>query len=221
MMMKEKLFSGVMAGAYIALGAMTYLSIPNSTVGALFFAAGIFLVFNFSNMLFTRVCPLSAATGEYGMKDMAVAWIGNGLGAGIVATAAHFCRFEGKIAEKLAPVAEGKLADGPLSLFVMGVFCAVFVSYAVLLGKKHKSGSFAQIFYVWLMITAFVFGGYDHIVANMYYLAAYSWAFGADWLMICKVLFFVTAGNVAGGLLIGFLEKKYMVTEKLPGLTKM
>ena len=218
--MREKFISGVMAGAYIALGAMTYLSIPDSTVGALFFATGIFLVFNFCNMLVTRVCPLTAATREYGAGDIAVAWIGNGIGAALVATIGHFCRFEAKIADKLAPIAEGKLADTPLSLFIMGFFCAVFVSYAVLLGKKHAAGSFAQIFYVWLLITAFVFGGYDHIVANMYYLAAYSWAFGADWLMIGKVLLFVTLGNLAAGLLIGFAERKFVLTEKLPGLSK-
>lgn len=208
--MKSKFFNGIMAGAYIALGAMGFLIIPNQIVATLFFAAGIFLVFNFSNMLFTRVCPLIAATGEYNALDLTVTWLGNALGTTIVATVGHFCRFESKILERLQPIVETKLSDTPLSLFIMGIFCAVFVSYAVLLGKKYPAGSFPQIFYVWLLITVFVFGGYDHIVANMYYLAAYSWSYGIQITGFLKVLTTVTAGNIVGGLLIGFIEKKHL-----------
>lgn len=208
--MKQNFFSGLMAGAYISLGAMTFLIIPNQIVASLFFATGIFLVFNFSNMLFTRVCPLMVATKEYGVIDLVMAWLGNGVGAFIIATLVHFCRFEGKILERLQPIVDTKLADSPLSLFIMGIICAIFVSYAVLLGKKYPKGSFPQIFYVWLLITAFVFGGYDHIVANMYYLSAYGWAFSVQVMPFLKVLGIVTAGNIVGGLLIGSLEKKHL-----------
>lgn len=208
--MKSTFFSGVMAGAYIALGAMTFLIIPNQIVATLFFATGIFLVFNFSNMLFTRVCPLMAATGEYNAIDLTFTWLGNAVGTALVATISHFCRFESKILERLQPIVETKLSDTPLSLFIMGVICAVFVSYAVFLGKKYPAGSFPQIFYVWLLITAFVFGGYDHIVANMYYLAAYAWAFKIPVMGFLKVIVIVTAGNIAGGLLIGSIEKKHL-----------
>lgn len=208
--MKSNFFSGVMAGAYIALGAMTYLIIPSPIVGTLFFATGIFLVFNFNNMLFTRVCPLIAATGEYNAKDLAVTWLGNAVGTTLVASISHFCRFESKILDRLQSIVELKLIDSPLSLFIMAVFCAVFVSYAVLLGKKYPAGSFPQIFYVWLLITAFVFGGFDHIVANMYYLAAYAWAFGIQITGFLKIIIVVTAGNIVGGLLIGSIEKKHL-----------
>ena len=44
-----------MAGIFISMGAMVYLSIPNKTVGSLFFSTGIFLVLNLHNMLITRV----------------------------------------------------------------------------------------------------------------------------------------------------------------------
>ncbi|WP_461811020.1 formate/nitrite transporter family protein [Faecalimonas sp.] len=208
--MKQNFFSGLMAGTYIALGAITFLIIPNQIVASLFFATGIFLVFNFSNMLFTRVCPLMIATKEYGIKDLIVTWMGNGVGTFIIATLIHFCRFEDKILERLQPIVDTKLSDSPLSLFIMGIICAVFVSYAVFLGKKYPKGSFPQIFYVWLLITAFVFGGYDHIVANMYYLSAYGWAFGVEIIPFLKVLGIVTAGNIVGGLLIGSLEKKHL-----------
>ena len=63
--MKEKWISSIMAGIFISLGAMTYLSIPNNLVGSLFFSTGIFLVMNLHNMLVTRVIPLMVYSGEY------------------------------------------------------------------------------------------------------------------------------------------------------------
>ena len=38
--MKEKWMSSVMAGVFISMGAMTYLAIPNTLVGSLFFCGG-------------------------------------------------------------------------------------------------------------------------------------------------------------------------------------
>lgn len=204
--MSSRFLSAVMAGAYIALGAMVYLMIPDQTVASLFFATGIFLVFHFRNMLFTRVCPLWIADGAYGPADLACAWAGNAAGAFLVALLGHFSRFEGKAAERLLPLCEAKLADTPLSLFVMGFFCAVFVSYAVLLGRRYPAGSFPQTFYVWFLITAFVFGGFEHIVADMYYLSACGLAAGLDAADAAKVCLFVTLGNLSGGVLIGYID---------------
>lgn len=214
-MTKQKFLSAIMVGGYISLGAMTYLMIPNTMVASLFFATGIFLVFNFNNMLFTRVCPLTAATGEYKPIDWLCAWVGNAVGAFLVASIAHFSRFEGKIAERLQSVGQMKLDDSFISLVIMGFFCAVLVSYAVLIGKKFKAGSFPQIFFVWLFITAFVFCGFDHIVANMYYISAYSLAFGVQPLKIILSLAAVTIGNIIGGLLIGTIEKKHIPDQPL------
>lgn len=49
-----------MAGSFISMGAMVYLSIPNTIVGSLFFSTGIFLVLNFHNMLVACDPSLSA-----------------------------------------------------------------------------------------------------------------------------------------------------------------
>lgn len=56
--MKGKWVSSIMAGIFIAMGAMVYLSVPNTLIGSMLFATGIFLVLNLHNMLITRVCPL-------------------------------------------------------------------------------------------------------------------------------------------------------------------
>ena len=91
--MKEKWISSIMAGIYIAMGAMVYLSISDKLAASLFFATGILLVLNLHNRLFTRVCPLFAYNGSYRPGDLFIAWIGHGIGTALVAILLHFTRF--------------------------------------------------------------------------------------------------------------------------------
>lgn len=199
--MTGKWFSSIMAGIFIAMGAMVYLAIPNTLVGSLFFSTGIFLVLNLHNMLFTRVCPLKVY-GQYQWKDMGIAWIGNGVGTFVAAVAVSFTRFSDTISESVKKIGETKLSDSPESLLILGILCAFFVAFAVIVGAKQEQGSFGQIFYVWLFITAFVYCGFEHIVADMFYISCYALNYGAQVMDVIKVLFWVTAGNIIGGLFI-------------------
>lgn len=208
-MMKEKWVSSIIAGVYIAMGAMVYLSISDKLVASLFFSVGILLVLNLHNRLFTRVCPLSAYNGSYKPSDLIISWIGNGIGTGIVALAIHFTRFETGILKRIEEIVIPKLEDSPISLLILGIFCALFVAFAVFVGGiRQKEGSFAQIFYVWLFITAFVFCGFEHIVADMYYLSVYALNYSVSITAIGKVLLWVTMGNIVGGTVVGYLLRK-------------
>ena len=207
--MKEKWISSVMAGIFIAMGAMVYLSIPNTIVASLFFSTGILLVLNLHNMLLTRVWPMTVYNGSYRLSDSVIAWVGNGIGTILVAVLIHFTRFEKGILEKIEGIGKTKLSDDPASLIILGVFCAMFVAFAVFVGGvKQKNGSFAQIFYVWLFITAFVFCGFEHIIADMYYLSVYILNFGALQMDVEKVLICVTVGNLIGGGFVGYAVRK-------------
>ncbi len=206
--MMQKWISSVLAGVFISMGAMVYLSIPNALAGSLFFATGIFLVLNLHNMLFTRVCPLMIYDHQYNWGDVGIAWLGNGIGAFLSAAAVSFTRFGNTLAEAVAGIGETKLGDSPLSLFILGIFCAFFVAFAVLVGAKQRQGSFGQIFYVWLFITAFVFCGFEHIVADMFYISCYALNYGVQGPDVVKVLVCVTAGNIAGGLFIAWVVRE-------------
>ena len=94
------------------------------------------------------------------------------------------------------------------ALFLLGILCACFVAFAVLIGAKQEQGSFGRFFYVWLFITAFVFCGFEHIVADMFYLSCLRAVFWCRALSVIKVLGCVTAGNLAGGLFIAWAVRK-------------
>ena len=174
----------------------------------MFFATGIFLVLTLHNMLITRVCPLMVYDHKYHWSDIGISWVGNGLGTLIAALVVYFTRFESVISDSIKKIGETKLNDSPQSLFLLGILCACFVAFAVLIGAKQEKGSFGQIFYVWLFITAFVYCGFEHIVADMFYLSCYALNFGADILQVVKVLVCVTAGNLLGGLFIAWAVRK-------------
>ena len=94
-------------------------------------------------------------------------------------------------------------------MLVKKLFCGLFVAFAVFVGGiRQKQGSFAQIFYVWLFITAFVLCGFEHIVADMFYISCYALYYGVQAADVIKILVFVSAGNTAGGLFIAWAVKK-------------
>lgn len=207
--MKEKWISSILAGFYIAMGAMVYLSISDKIIASFFFATGILLVLNLHNRLFTRVCPLAVYDRSYGLSDLVIAWIGNGAGTGIAAILIHFTRFEAGILDRVKEIVTPKLQDSPSSLLLLGIFCALFVAFAVFVGGiRQRQGSFAQIFYVWLFITAFVCCGFEHIVADMFYLCVYALHFSVSPGAVLKVLICVTIGNVIGGVFVGFFIRR-------------
>lgn len=213
--MKEKWISSIIAGVYIAMGAMVYLSISDKIIASFFFSTGILLVLNLHNRLFTRVCPLGVYDRSYHFIDMAIAWIGNGIGTLLVAVLIHFTRFEAGILERVKEIVTPKIDDSPISLILLGIFCGLFVAFAVFVGGiRQKQGSFAQIFYVWLFITAFVFCGFEHIVADMYYLSVYGLNFSIAPDQILKVLVCVTIGNVIGGAAVGYSIRRLDVSSK-------
>ncbi len=203
---KDKIVSAIFAGMYIGLGGTIYLLCPDKMIGSMFFSTGIFLVFMFKNYLFTRIVPLSAATKDYGIVDIVIAWVGNLIGGTLYSFAITNTRLVDKLAEKIVPVVTTKVEDTFLSLIIMGFFCAVLVSFSVIACYKNHDNKGIAVFFYFVMVTAFIFLGFDHIVANFFYFSLYSFTHGFLVSMIpCAIA--VTIGNALGGLFIGYFEK--------------
>ena len=101
-------------------------------------------------------------------------------------------------AKTLPYIAAG--AAGLWSAFLKGIACNILVNVAILLGlsAKNMSGKFLGI---WFPIMAFVACGFEHSVANMYFIPAgimlganVTWAQFIEWNLIP-----VTLGNIVGG----------------------
>lgn len=196
-MEKFRIFlSSILAGMAIAIGGIANLTLENKVAGAIFFTAGLFTVCVFGFHLFTgKVCYVFENKAGY-IIDLAVIWLGNLAGAVITGFLILQTRISG-INEKAITMVSGKLSQSPLSVFILGIFCNIMIYIAVegYRSCKHEIGKYLAIFFG---VTVFVLCGFEHCVANMFYLTmANAWDQKALLFLLIN-----TAGNIVGGMLI-------------------
>ncbi len=196
-MEKFRIFlSSILAGMAIAIGGIANLTLENKVAGAIFFTAGLFTVCVFGFHLFTgKVCYVFENKAGY-IIDLIVIWLGNLAGAVITGFLILQTRISG-INEKAITMAANKLSQSPLSVFILGIFCNIMIYIAVegYRSCKHEIGKYLAIFFG---VTVFVLCGFEHCVANMFYLTmANAWDQKALLFLLIN-----TAGNIVGGMLI-------------------
>ena len=230
---------GLLAGAFIAcaaVGANTALStVDNPSLGKLaaacVFPGGLAMVLLAGSELFTGNCllviPLLQREIGWGglLRNWLFVYIGNLLGSllivGLAAGGSQWGLFSGQLAVTTMKVAAGKVALSFPAAFCLGVGCNFLVCIAVWISFAADSvgGKLAGLFFP---IMLFVLSGFEHSVANMYYIpagivaaadpvwAAQAAKAGVDlssltWsAFFCRNLLPVTLGNIVGGsLLVG------------------
>ena len=104
--------------------------------------------------------------------------------------------------ERAAAMCEVKFSDSLLSVFILAIFCNILIYIAVegFARHPHQIGKYLSLFFG---VTIFILCGFEHCVANMYYISmANAWS--------AKALVFIlvnTLGNAVGGLLIPVMRK--------------
>lgn len=176
------------AGAFIAFGGLfftVFLSDPTlgwgaqRFVGGLAFCLGLVLVLICGAELFTgnslMVCALKSKkiTLVQMFKAWAVLWIGNFAGALFVVFLIYMAaiyKLNGEaVANTMVSVAAGKVAIDAVTIFFRGILCNIFVCLAVWIGTAGKT-VVDKVVGILLPIAAFVACGFEHCVANMYFL---------------------------------------------------
>ncbi len=179
----------VLAGAFIGLGAMFATTVTAGAgelpygvaklLGGAVFSLGLVLVMVGGGQLFTgdALMVMAWASGRIRKRQMmrvwTVVWLGNLVGA--VATAALVFASgqhgfgDGAIGEAAVKIAAAKSALPVGQAFVLGVLCNVLVCMAVWLALAGRSVT-DKILGLSLPVTAFVAAGFEHSVANMYFV---------------------------------------------------
>ncbi len=212
----------VLAGAFIALGGVFYSVVisgselgfgPTRLLGGIAFSLGLILVVCAGAELFTgnNLLVMAWSSGLIGsgevMRNWVVVYLGNIVGAlGTVA----LC-YLGEVhtlggAEGLEPllirIGDAKAALSPMRAFVLGILCNALVCLAVWLTLGCRSVT-DKVLAILLPIAAFVACGFEHCVANWFFLPYAALLGDAEQgLSIAGAgsnLLFVTLGNVVGG----------------------
>lgn len=189
MSVTNQLILSVMAGAFIALGAagscvavhtVESAGVAKALAGALF-AAGLIMVVVAGGELFTgnSLMLMAMAEGRISPWQLLRSWLvvyaGNFAGAlltaGLVCLSGQWGMSGGLLGASVIKTAVGKTALSFQNAFFLGVLCNWLVCLAVWMSfaARDIAGKVLVIFFpIWIFVTS----GFEHSVANMYYIPA-------------------------------------------------
>lgn len=164
------LFKSFLAEIMIAIGGTVFLSIENKVIGASLFSIGLFGVLIYNLNLYTgKIGYLITNFNLKYIKELIITLIGNFIGACSVGFILRYTRIYDKIYEKSLILANTKLNDNILSIFILSIFCGLLMYYAVNGFKKQTD--FGKYLVVYLGVAVFILCGFEHCIANMYYFS--------------------------------------------------
>lgn len=180
---------GILAGFFIGMGATVtntagaMLTNPSvvKIVSGLLFPFGLIMVILTGSELFTGNCliTISILEKKADWKGMLYNWLwvylGNFIGSLLLATANAFSGMmnlgSNAVAVNTMKVAAGKCALTFGDAFVLGICCNFLVCVAVMLALSSKTTG-GRALGAYLPIAFFVIAGFEHSVANMYYISS-------------------------------------------------
>jgi formate/nitrite transporter len=219
----------IVAGGSIGFGALYYtvvvsdaeLSFATARVlGGVTFSLGLALVivggaelFTGNNLIVMAWASGKVSTGEM-LRNWLIVYLGNMVGAVglavLVLLSHHLDMNGGRVGLAILNTAVAKIQPDAFTLFIKGILCNVLVCLAVWLAHAGRSVT-DKIVALILPISAFVAAGFEHCVANMYFLPL-AWlitrtgnvpeGFDASVITLAGIvhnLVPVTLGNIVGG----------------------
>jgi formate/nitrite transporter len=228
------LMLSILAGAFIGLGALYYVLVISDqslgfamrqVLGGLTFSLGLILVVVAGAELFTgnNLLAMAWADNKISTRELLRNWLivclGNFIGASALALLVFLSRHpemnQNAIAEAYLRIASAKIALPFWTAFFKGVLCNVLVCMAVWMALAGRS-VIDKVVAIVFPISAFVAAGFEHSVANMYFIpmAMLIQEFGnvggnvapITWAGLAGNLFPVILGNIMGGsVLVGLV----------------
>ncbi len=177
-----------LAGAFIALGAVLFTVTvtgagggfgPSRLLGGVAFSLGLILVIVAGAELFTgnTLVVMAWASRKVStpllLRGWAIVYVGNFIGAIgtvlLVFVAGNWELGSNEVGGTALRIASAKLSYGFMQAIALGVLCNVLVTLAIWLSLAATSvtGKIAAVIFP---ITAFVAAGFEHSIANMYFI---------------------------------------------------
>ena len=243
---QQMLLLGILAGAYIAFAGYLYTVVTQDMakhvgtgltklIGGAAFSIGLMLVVVAGAELFTGNCmmPLGSMAGCTPVSGILRNWfwvyIANFIGSVMVASFIYFSGlWNGPVGVNAIKIAAGKMSMPMTQAFFRGILCNWIVVLAVWMSMA-ATDVIGKIFACFFPITLFVASGFEHSIANMYFMSMGIFVRSSESITSAAHLapeklaavswggFFhnlvpVTLGNMVGGIL--FVAVFYYLTFK-------
>ncbi|MCK5135855.1 MAG: formate transporter FocA [Bacteroidales bacterium] len=178
----------VLAGAYIAFGAVfSTLATSGSTMAfgvtkllsGVAFSLGLILVvvggaelFTGNNLMIMAWASRKVTTQQV-LRNWFIVYVGNMIGAIsivlLIFLSGHYLFGGGAIGSNMLHIAKAKCELGFTQAIVLGILCNILVCLAIWLCYSARSAH-GKILAIIFPITAFVAAGFEHSIANMYFI---------------------------------------------------
>jgi formate/nitrite transporter len=230
---------GILAGMFIALGGATSNTAVHAisnvglarTLAGVIFPVGLLMIVLVGGELFTGNCLMIMAYPDKKirfinmLRNLVIVFCSNLIGSLIITLLVYYSGnldyTSGALGAYSIKVALGKATITPVKAITSGILCNILVCMAILMGASSKEVA-GKILAIFFPIFAFVIGGFEHVVANMYYIpigllakdnskyaeaASKLYGITAEQLSNLNVVsmlhnfLFVAIGNILGGML--------------------
>lgn len=221
---------GIMAGMFIAFGAATSSTAAHSienigvsrALAGVIFPVGLMLIVFLGGELFTGNCLIilnvfSGRTSLFQMlRNLLVVYMSNFIGALLIdiliVFSGNFNYSDGLLGAYTIKVAVGKISLTPIQGFTSGILCNILVCLAVLMSLSAKD-IIGKIWTIFFPIFAFVVGGFEHCVANMFYIPAGIFAsFNPNYVQIAQETYGITSKQLENLSFLGSFHNFLPVT---------
>lgn len=198
------------AGAVLSLAAATAViaggpaASPEwaALIKAVIFPIGLILIIMANLSLFTGniysygACVANGCNKWQAIGLLVISWFGNLIGSIWVAYGVRIS-IPGFDLHALEQVANVKVLIPYPQLFVLAVFCNMLVCYAVSMARRNTG--VLKLFGIFFPIFLFVFFGFEHSIADMFYMLFVEKFSVQNYLTFLGI---ATAGNIIGGVLV-------------------
>lgn len=199
----ETFIKSIGAGVFIGIGCIVYTTCPIKLPGALLFSLGLLSVIMLKQNLYTgKVGYLLTefnTTKEFllNVAKLTEIFVGNFVGIYLTAIAWTASRHYSVID------VSARVNDTIPSLFVLGILCGILMFTAV-----EAYSRYSNPIIVILCVTVFIVAGFEHSIADMFYLICSDATVGQS----LKVIGCVALGNAVGGVIAHMVSKYNYIT---------
>lgn len=180
--------SGILSGGLFSIGlfAIIVMGVDLFTGNCLSY-----MMMFYNNEVYTRTAIVSKI-----FKMLSINWAGNLIGISFISILAIFLGFHTETCVQLANL---KFSKSIIELIISGVLCNLLVCTGVLLAL-HSDTIIGKFISVFLPVVIFVACGFEHSIADMFFIP-----FASDPNQAWLSLIFITLGNYIGGSCLGLL----------------
>ena len=197
----KTLWLGILAGAAIGVGSFTFLLIkyllrdydPSGMFASMMFSVGLLTVCIFGLNLYTGKIGVFLDDREKIKENsinLPIILLGNAIGAFGLGIIFHFIfvNWEGffNAYSGLRSITDAKCNSD--TVFIQGLLCGALVYIAVYCFKSFENWAMKIIGLV-VSVTLFVYCGFQHCIANMFYFAfEFKWGIDVLWNLLIVIL---------------------------------